>query len=70
MRSGRRRQLAPDSLIAQRALLRAKVEHPFLHVKRHFGSANTRCRGLSKNHERLALLLGLADLLIAEPQPS
>ena len=72
MRPGRRRQLAPDSPLAQRererASLRAKVEHPFLFIKRRFGYDKVRYRGLAKNHQRLALLLGFTNLLIAEPQ--
>ena len=72
MRPGLRRLLAPGSAEAleQRRLasLRAKVEHPFLAVKRRFGYAKVRYRGLAKNCERLTLLLGLANLLAAEPQ--
>ena len=51
-----------------KASVRAKVEHPFLAVKRRFGYAKVRYRGLAKNRERLALLLGLTNLLRAEPQ--
>ena len=43
----------------------AKVEHPFLYVKRHFGYAKVRYRGLAKNTHRFALLLCFANLLIA-----
>ena len=32
-----------------KASVRAKVEHPFLYVKRHFGYAKVRYRGLAKN---------------------
>ena len=68
MRPGRRRQLEPGSeeALAERrkASIRAKVEHPFLYVKRRFGYAQVRYRGLAKNTQRLALLLGLANLLI------
>ena len=35
---------------------------PFLEVKRHFGYAKIRYRGLAKSTERMALLLGLANL--------
>ena len=67
-----RRQLRPDSreALEQRRLasVRAKVEHPFLTVKQRFGYAKVRYRGLAKNRERLALLLGLGNLLAAEPQ--
>ena len=48
--------------------MRAKAEHPFLYVKRHFGYAKVRYRGLEKNRQRLALLLGFTNLLRAEPQ--
>ena len=72
MRPGRRRRLPPDHRLAQRererASLRAKVEHPFLYIKRRFGYDKVRYRGLAKNHNRLALLLALTNLLIAEPQ--
>lgn len=50
----------------RRASLRAKVEHPCLDVMRRLGYDKTRCRGLAKNHQRLAPLLGEAELLIAE----
>ena len=45
--------------------MRAKVEHPFLYVKRHFGYAKVRYRGVAKNRQRIALLLGFSTLLIA-----
>ena len=70
MKPGRRRQLAPESEEAlaekRKASVRAKVEHPFLYVKRHFGYAKVRYRGLAKNTQRLALLLGFANLMTAE----
>ena len=72
MRPGHRRRLAPGSAAAQaerrKASIRAKVEHPFLYVKRHFGYAKVRYRGLAKNRNRLCLLFGLANLLIAKRQ--
>ncbi len=72
MPPSRRRQLQlgspPAELERRRAKRRAKVEHPFCYVKQRFGYRRTRYRGLAKNHQRLALLLGLANLLIAEPQ--
>ena len=46
--------------------MRVKVEHPFLKVKGVFGYAKVRYRALAKNRERLALLLGLGNLLTAE----
>ena len=72
LRPGQRRRLAPGSEAAQaerrKASIRAKVEHPFLYVKRHFGYAKVRYRGLAKNRTRLCLLFGLANLLLAERQ--
>ena len=72
MRPGKRRKLDPGSgeALAERrkASVRAKVEHPFLKVKRIFGYAKVSYRGLAKNTERLALLFGLGNLLTAEGQ--
>ena len=39
-------------------------------MKRHFGYAKVRYRGLAKNRNRLCLLFGLANLLIAERHAS
>ena len=62
--------MAPDSTVAEaerrKASIRAKVEHPFLYVKRHFGYTQVRYRGLAKNRTRLCLLFGFANLLLAE----
>ena len=70
MKPGRRRQLEPGSEEAleekRKASVRAKVEHPFLYVKRRFGYAKVRYRGLAKNTQRLMVLLGLANLMTAE----
>ena len=49
-----------------KASIRAKVEHPFLDLKGGFGYAKSRYRGLAKNTERLALLLGLPNLKKAQ----
>ena len=53
MRPGKRRVLdksGPEEAAEKRkASMRAKVEHPFLYVKRHFGYAKVRYRGLAKN---------------------
>ena len=74
MRPGNRRKLEPGSREALaekvKASVRAKVEHPFLRLKRPFGYAKVRYRGLAKNAERLALLFGLGNLLTAEGQLS
>ncbi len=70
MRPGQRRKLKVGSDDAARekrkASVRAKVEHPFLYVKRRFGYTKVRYRGLAKNTQRLALLLGFANLMRAE----
>ena len=70
MRPGKRRGLDPGSdealLEKAKASVRAKVEHPFLRLKRLFGYGKVRYRGLAKNTERLALLFGLGNLLAAE----
>ena len=69
MRHGKRRRLDKEGPQEQaerrKASVRAKVEHPFLYVKRHFGYAKVRYRGLAKNTQRIAVLLGLSNLLIA-----
>ena len=66
MKPGQRRKLEPGDPVAigerVKASIRAKVEHPFLDVKRLSGYAKVRYRGLAKNTERLALLLGLSNL--------
>jgi IS5 family transposase len=70
VRPGKRRQLNPRSIAGRaekaKASVRAKVEHPFRYVKRMFGYHKVRYRGLAKNTERIAVLLGFANLLIAE----
>ena len=70
MRPGSRRRLAEGSAEALaeklKASVRAKVEHRFLYVKRHFGYAKVRYRGLGKNTQRLAVLLGFTNLIRAE----
>ena len=70
MRPGQRRKLAPGSLAALagqvKASVRAKWEHPFWDVKGRFDYAKVRYRGLAKNTERVALLLGLSNLKTAQ----
>ena len=69
MKPGKCRWLDKDSTEEaaekRKASIRAKVEHPFLYVKRHFGNAKVRYRGLAKNIQRTALLIGFTNLLIA-----
>ena len=71
MRPGLRRALDPESPEAveekRKASVRALVEHPFYTVKRRFDYAKVRYRGLFKNHERCAVLLGFHNLLTAKP---
>ena len=70
MRPGNRRQLNPRSVAGRaekaKASVRAKVEHPFRYVKRMFGYDKVRYRGLAKNEQRISMLLGFTNLLIAE----
>ena len=69
MRPGKRRGLdkagAQEAAERRKVSVRAKVEHPFLYVKRHFGQVKVRYRGLAKNTQHTAVLLGLSNLLIA-----
>ena len=46
------------------AKVRAKVEHPFRVIKRQFGHAKTRYRGLAKNGAQLFTLFALANLFL------
>jgi transposase, IS5 family len=45
--------------------VRAKVEHAFLVIKRIFGWAKVRYRGLAKNAPWLQISCGLANLYVA-----
>ena len=55
----------PDRLIESgKASIRAKVEHPFLILKRDFGFAKTRYRGLAKNRNLLQVAFASANLLM------
>ena len=70
MRQGKRRALNKDNeaeaLIDQaeklKAGIRAKVEHPFRVIKRQFGYARVRYRGLTKNTAQLFTLFALSNL--------
>ena len=70
MRPSKRKALLPESIEAieekSKASIRAKVEHPFRYVKRVFHYSKARYRGLQKNTERIALLLGFTNLLIGD----
>ena len=70
MKPGKRRALskdkASDVLVNQleklKAGIRAKVEHPFRVIKRQFGYAKVRYRGLKKNTAQLVTLFALSNL--------
>ena len=51
-----------------KASIRAKVEHPFRVVKRQFGFARVRYRGLKKNTLQLKTLFALSNLWMARHQ--
>ena len=48
-------------IAARKASVRAKVEHPFLIIKRDFGFTKTRYRGMAKNLNRLNVLFASAN---------
>ncbi len=55
----------PDrQMESRKASVRAKVEHPFLILKRDFGFAKTRYRGMAKNLNRLHMGFASANLLM------
>lgn len=70
MRPGRRAQIAESSpthwVERLKASVRAKVEHPFLTIKRQFGYGKVRYRGLAKNSDRLHVLAAFSNLLRAQ----
>ena len=70
MRRGKRRRLALTEMAALlegcKASVRAKVEHSSSTIKRLCGYRKVRYRGLGKNENRLALLLGFVNLLRGE----
>jgi IS5 family transposase len=45
-----------------KSAVRAAVEHPFLFIKRIWGYAKTRYRGIAKNHNRLLAMCALYNL--------
>jgi transposase, IS5 family len=76
MRPGLRRRLnpfiEPDWVAEQaeklKASVRAKVEHPFRVLKRQFGYAKVRYRGLAKNTAQIVTLFALSNLWMARRQ--
>lgn len=69
-RPGTRQKYEKDSSLdraeTMKAQVRAKVEHAFLYIKRIFGYAKVRYRGLQKNRNRLCLLAGFYNLVRAK----
>ncbi|CAD6560722.1 IS5 family transposase ISPsp3 [Paraburkholderia sabiae] len=73
MRPGKRRMLDRsdpldaiyDEIERLKAGIRAKVEHPFRVIKRQFGYAKTRYRGLMKNTAQITTLFALSNLWMA-----
>jgi IS5 family transposase len=51
--------------VRSKASVRAKVEHPFRVIKRQFGLAKVRFRGLGKNTAQVVTLFALSNLWIA-----
>ena len=64
-RRGRRVHRAKNKT---KSSVRAKVEHPFLIIKRIFGSVKTRYKGLEKNAHRLFITCALANLYMLRRQ--
>lgn len=53
-----------QAIESRKASIRAKVEHPYLILKRDFGFTKTRYRGLAKNLNRLQVAMASANLLM------
>jgi IS5 family transposase len=64
MRPSRLKQ-ATQALETLKARIRARVEHPFRVVKRQFGYAKVRYRGLAKNTAQVVTLFALSNLWMA-----
>jgi IS5 family transposase len=70
-KKGCRNRLLSDEDAAKnrtKSKVRAKVEHPFLVLKRIFGFNKVRYRGLDKNANRLFVACGLVNLYLARRQ--
>jgi IS5 family transposase len=72
MRPGKRRALpetpegrVDDLIETAKVHFRAKVEHPFLVIKRQFGFQKTRLRGMLKNRCKVHVLAALSNLFMA-----
>jgi len=53
---------------SRKASMRAKVEHPFRVIKRQFGYAKVRYRGLAKNGAQVMTLFALSNLWMTRRQ--
>lgn len=72
MRHGKRKQLpdTPEGHLDEwceqaKSHIRAKVEHPFLVMKRIFGFQKTRLKGMAKNRNKVNVLAALANLYLS-----
>ena len=54
-----------DNIEKLKAIVRAKVEHPFRVIKRQFGFTKVRYRGLAKNTAQLVRLFAVSNLWMA-----
>ncbi|PZQ78101.1 MAG: IS5 family transposase [Variovorax paradoxus] len=63
-----RRKAAAQKGEHRKASVRAKVEHPFRVIKRQFGLAKVRFRGLAKNTAHVVTLFALSNLWMARRQ--
>ena len=70
MQPGKRRHLDEHHPVQKmeklKASIRAKVEHPFRHIKNVFGYKKVRYRGLAKNTDRLYMLAAFSNLMTSE----
>jgi len=68
MRRGQRKMPGKDgpeeAEERRKASVRARGEHPFRWLKRCFKCSKVRCRGLYKNRQRMAMLLGVTNLIM------
>jgi len=65
MRRSDRAKRTVEKAEKRRASIRAKVEHPFRVIKRQFGLAKVRFRGLAKNTAHIVTLFALSNLWMA-----
>jgi IS5 family transposase len=63
-----RRKVVARKREHRKASVRAKVEHPFRVIKRQFGLAKVRFRGLVKNTAHVVTLFALSNLWMARRQ--